>query len=97
MDVVDRPDGHLGDEAVEPLGLVDPRVGECDFEEGPAGGLNGLDLDTDYGVGTNVGGGVKIDVAGPLRVRVDYRVFKLVNPQINDKYHRFYVGANLAF
>ena len=28
-------------------------------------------------VGTNVGGGVKINLLGPLRVRVDYRVFKL--------------------
>ena len=28
-------------------------------------------------VGINVGGGVKIKLAGPLRLRVDYRVFKL--------------------
>src|SRR5688572_812570 len=28
-------------------------------------------------VGVNVGGGVKISLAGPLRVRVDYRVFTL--------------------
>ena len=29
------------------------------------------------GFGTNVGGGVKIDLVGPLRLRLDYRIFKL--------------------
>ena len=27
--------------------------------------------------GTNIGGGVKLALAGPLRLRVDYRVFNL--------------------
>ena len=31
------------------------------------------------GFGTNVGGGVKIDLVGPLRLRLDYRVFKLTD------------------
>ncbi len=46
---------------------------------------------------TNVGGGAKIRLAGPLRVRVDYRVFKLTGEPLHDVYQRFYVGANLAF
>lgn len=46
---------------------------------------------------TNVGGGAKIRLAGPLRARVDYRVFKLTGDPLHDAYHRFYVGANLAF
>jgi hypothetical protein len=46
---------------------------------------------------TNVGGGAKIRLVGPLRVRVDYRVFKLAGEPFHDVYHRFYVGANLAF
>lgn len=46
---------------------------------------------------TNVGGGAKIKLIGPLRARVDYRVFKLTGDPINDVYHRIYVGANLAF
>ena len=33
----------------------------------------------DSGFGTNVGGGVKIDLVGPLRLRLDYRVFKLTD------------------
>jgi opacity protein-like surface antigen len=51
----------------------------------------------EYGVGTNIGGGVKIDVAGPFRVRIDYRIFKLANDAYNSTPQRLYVGANLAF
>ena len=47
--------------------------------------------------GTNIGGGVKIALAGPLRLRLDYRVFSLKGaPQYNTQ-HRFYTGLNLAF
>jgi opacity protein-like surface antigen len=53
--------------------------------------------ENDYGVGTNVGGGVKIDVVGPLRLRLDYRVFKLANDAFHRTPQRFYAGANLAF
>jgi hypothetical protein len=35
----------------------------------------GAHQDTSFG--TNIGGGVKVSLAGPLRLRVDYRVFKL--------------------
>jgi hypothetical protein len=47
--------------------------------------------------GTNLGGGAKIRLAGPLRVRLDYRVFKLRGDAIHDTYQRFYAGANLSF
>ncbi|MCA1583810.1 MAG: hypothetical protein LC791_03210 [Acidobacteria bacterium] len=47
--------------------------------------------------GTNLGGGVKIRLLGPLRARVDYRIFRLNGDPLHDVYHRFYVGANLAF
>jgi opacity protein-like surface antigen len=48
-------------------------------------------------IGLNSGGGVKITLAGPLRVRFDYRVFRLSgNPRV-DVVQRLYVGANLAF
>jgi opacity protein-like surface antigen len=53
--------------------------------------------ESDYGGGTNVGGGVKIDLVGPLRVRLDYRLFKLANDAFHDTSQRFYAGANLAF
>lgn len=48
-------------------------------------------------LGANLGGGLKMDLAGPLRLRLDYRVFNLrgrprvANPQ------RVYAGINLRF
>ncbi len=48
-------------------------------------------------VGTNVGGGAKIRLAGPLRVRFDYRVFRLQGDPLHQTYQRFYAGANLSF
>ncbi len=47
--------------------------------------------------GTNIGGGAKIKLLGPVRVRVDYRIFRLQGSPIHDTYQRFYVGANLKF
>ena len=48
-------------------------------------------------VGLNSGGGVKINLAGPLRARVDYRVFNLRGDPLHSTVQRLYVGANLAF
>ena len=48
-------------------------------------------------VGTNVGGGVKFRLAGPLRLRVDYRIFRLQGEPLHQTYQRFYAGANLSF
>lgn len=45
----------------------------------------------------NLGGGAKIRVLGPLRLRVDYRVFRLNGTPLHETYHRFYAGANLTF
>jgi heme/copper-type cytochrome/quinol oxidase subunit 2 len=49
------------------------------------------------GAGTNIGGGVKMSLAGPLRLRVDYRVFKLGSGALNSPAHRIYAGLNLKF
>ena len=48
-------------------------------------------------VGINLGGGVKIRLLGPLRVRLDYRVFQLRGAPLFATYQRFYVGGNIAF
>jgi hypothetical protein len=48
-------------------------------------------------VGVNVGGGVKMSLAGPLRLRIDYRVFTLSGSPRHDNPQRFYVGLNLKF
>lgn len=46
---------------------------------------------------SNIGGGAKIRLAGPLRLRVDYRVFRLQGTPLHATYQRVYVGANVAF
>jgi hypothetical protein len=48
-------------------------------------------------LGGNVGGGLKMRLAGPLRARFDYRVFRLRGEPLHSTVHRVYVGANLAF
>jgi hypothetical protein len=49
------------------------------------------------GVGYNTGGGVKISLAGPLRLRLDYRVFTLGSDALYSPSQRFYAGLNLKF
>ena len=48
-------------------------------------------------VGLNTGGGAKISLIGPIRARVDYRVFRLKGDALHDTVHRFYAGVNVAF
>ena len=45
----------------------------------------------------NTGGGVKLPLAGPLKFRIDYRVFKLKGSPLYSKTQRFYAGLNIAF
>jgi hypothetical protein len=52
---------------------------------------------TDQGLVYNTGGGVKIALVGPLRVRVDYRVLKLGSGALYSPAHRIYAGLNLKF
>ncbi len=49
------------------------------------------------GFAPNVGGGVKISLAGPLRLRVDYRIFTLGDAALYSPTYRIYAGLNLAF
>ena len=53
--------------------------------------------DGETNVGVNIGGGVKWSLAGPLRVRFDYRVFTLKGNPRHENPQRFYVGLNLKF
>ena len=63
------------------------------------GGMYREDLDSaqETHFGTNIGGGIKISIAGPLRLRVDYRVFTLHGSPVYRHPQRLYVGANLKF
>ena len=53
----------------------------------------GARVDTSFGV--NIGGGVKVTLIGPLRLRVDYRVFKLGSGALYSPAHRVYIGLNV--
>src|SRR5262249_41590068 len=61
------------------------------------GGLYKETLGTheDTSFGFNTGGGVKVSLAGPLRLRVDYRVFNLGSGALHSPAQRVYVGINL--
>ncbi|HEY7789819.1 MAG TPA: hypothetical protein VIC33_04860 [Vicinamibacterales bacterium] len=48
-------------------------------------------------VGANTGGGVKLSLVGPLRLRIDYRVFTLRGNPPQPHPQRIYAGLNLAF
>jgi hypothetical protein len=57
--------------------------------------LGNISSETNFGI--NNGGGVKISLIGPLRARVDYRVFTLRGSPLEDVVQRLYVGVNLKF
>ena len=56
-----------------------------------------LDEISETNVGINLGGGVKVNLAGPLRLRLDYRIFTLQGSPRYSKPQRFYAGLNLKF
>lgn len=56
-----------------------------------------LNEDSETNVGLNVGGGVKMSLIGPLRLRLDYRVFTLRGAPRHPRPQRFYAGLNLKF
>ena len=56
-----------------------------------------LDTIQETHIGFNTGGGAKISVLGPIRARLDYRVFNLRGEPLHSTVHRLYAGLNLAF
>jgi hypothetical protein len=48
-------------------------------------------------LGVNTGGGVKISLMGPVKARLDYRIFKLRGAPLHPIVHRLYAGLNLSF
>jgi opacity protein-like surface antigen len=49
------------------------------------------------GFGLNTGGGLKVSLIGPLRLRVDYRVMRLGDEALHSPVQRLYAGLNLKF
>jgi|SRR4051812_13148723 hypothetical protein len=67
------------------------------FETGGGYYREELGARTDQGFAVGTGGGVKISLAGPLRLRVDYRVLNLGSSALTSPAHRLYAGINLKF
>jgi opacity protein-like surface antigen len=59
--------------------------------------ISGVDRISETNLGINVGGGVKITLIGPLRLRLDYRVHTLRGTSLYSNPKRFYAGVNLKF
>ena len=47
--------------------------------------------------GLNAGGGVKISLVGPIRARLDYRIFRLRGDPVHQVVKRIYAGLNIGF
>jgi len=56
-----------------------------------------LNDNSETNVGVNVGGGVKISLIGPIRLRLDYRVMTLQGDARHPRPQRFYAGVNFKF
>ena len=56
-----------------------------------------LATDQETAFALNNGGGAKINLAGPIRARVDYRIFNLKGNPRHTTVQRIYAGINLAF
>jgi hypothetical protein len=48
-------------------------------------------------VATCIGGGIKLGLAGPFRLRLDYRIFHLRGDPLYRDPKRFYAGVSMAF
>ncbi len=74
-------------------------IGGMQFYGTAGGGVfrETLDRDSETNLGINVGGGVKMTLAGPLRLRLDYRVLTLRGSPLYNNPKRFYAGINLKF
>lgn len=79
--------------------LVQTPTGGAQLYATVGGGLYRETLGTasETSVATNIGGGIKVGLVGPLRLRADYRIINLRGTPHYKTVHRFYVGAALKF
>ncbi|NQW03614.1 MAG: outer membrane beta-barrel protein [Acidobacteria bacterium] len=47
--------------------------------------------------GLNIGGGLKLNLLGPMKMRVDYRLFRLRGNALYSTVHRVYAGVSTSF
>lgn len=67
------------------------------FETGGGFYSETLGARQDTGFAGATGGGAKISLAGPIRLRIDYRVMRLGSGALVSPAHRIYAGLNLKF
>ena len=79
--------------------MVQTPFGRVQFYAAVGGGVyrERLASTQETNLATSIGGGVKFGILGPLRVRLDYRVFQLRGEPIHPTVQRFYAGLNLKF
>lgn len=84
-------------------GLVQTPTGSTQLYAAAGGGLYRESLSTGAAGSahtdliTNIGGGLKLALAGPLRLRIDYRVLHLRGKTSGANIQRFYAGVNVKF
>lgn len=80
-------------------GLVQTPTSDTQFYLTAGGGFfrERLGTASETNFATNIGGGVKLGLAGPVRLRIDYRVFTLRGSPTHSTVQRAYAGINLAF
>lgn len=79
--------------------LVQTPTGNTQLYGTAGGGIfrETLGTATETNFATNIGGGIKMGIFGPLRLRADYRLFNLRGTPHYKTVQRFYIGASLKF
>jgi hypothetical protein len=80
-------------------GVVMTPTGNTQLYVTVGGGLyrERMGAETETSFGTNFGAGIKMGLLGPLRLRLDYRVFDLRGAPRFKNPQRFYAGINIPF
>ena len=77
--------------------VMTPTKTQVYFTAGAGGFREELGSLSETNWGTNIGGGLKLSVLGPLQLRVDYRVFALRGEAKYRNPQRFYAGVTVPF
>jgi len=79
--------------------LVQTPTGNVQLYGAAGGGVfrEALGTSSETNFATNIGGGIKMGIFGPLRLRADYRILNLRGTPRYKTVQRFYVGASLKF
>ena len=77
--------------------VMTPTKTQVYFTAGAGGFREATGTVSETNWGTNLGGGVKFSILGPLQLRLDYRVFALRGEVRYKNPQRFYAGVTIPF